>query len=96
VQRKHPLTEALIYQFRTHLTVSMVLDFALCFAVQQITKALFSNTAPKEIIARGSARREQRRLAEKSLQTPQAIQQNGIASEKKASVTQVPKYMPKA
>lgn len=40
----------------------MILDFAGCFAVHQITKALFSNTNPKEIIARGFERREQRRV----------------------------------
>lgn len=81
----------------------MVLDFAACFAVQQITKALFSNTNPKEIIARGQPRREKRRALEvslqtmeASLQTAEAVKQNGLKPDEKASSTEVPKYLPKA
>jgi len=74
----------------------MVLDFAACFAVQQITKALFSNTNPKEIIARGQPRREKRRLQQASLQTAEAIKQNGLKPDEKAGATEMPKYLPKA
>jgi cation-transporting ATPase 13A1 len=84
------------FQFRTQLTASMIIDFAACFAVQQITKALFSNTNPKEIIARGQARREKRRLQQATLQTTEAINQNGWKPDEKSSATEMPKYLPKA
>jgi cation-transporting ATPase 13A1 len=82
--------------FRTQLTAAMIIDFAACFAVQQITKALFSNTNPKEIIARGQPRREKRRLQQATLQTAEAIKQNGLKPDEKASSVEMPKYLPKA
>lgn len=82
--------------FRTQLTAAMIIDFAACFAVQQITKALFSNTNPKEIIARGQPRREKRRLQQATLQTAEAIKQNGLKPDEKASAVEMPKYLPKA
>jgi len=72
----------------------MVIDFAACFAVQQITKALFSNTNPKEIIARGQERRAKRRLQQQAtLQTSEAIAQNGLKPDEQSSATEMPKYL---
>lgn len=42
----------------------MIVDFVGCYIVEKTCKALFADLEPKEMITRGRARREQRRVAE--------------------------------
>lgn len=43
------------------LTVTMIIDFAGCYLVEIICKALFADLAPKPIVVKGRERREKRR-----------------------------------
>lgn len=77
----------------------MIIDFALCFLIQQTTKYLFASLEPKEMITRGRERRDARRLAAVGLQTPEAVKQNGLKPDEKSvngGTKEVPKYIPKA
>jgi cation-transporting ATPase 13A1 len=40
----------------------MVVDFAGCFIIETVCKALFADLEPKPLITRGSERRVQRRI----------------------------------
>lgn len=44
------------------LTTTMIVDFAGCWLVEIICKALFADLAPKPIVLKGRERREKRRL----------------------------------
>lgn len=46
------------------LSTTMVIDFAGCWLVEIICKALFADLAPKPIVLRGKERREKRRAEE--------------------------------
>lgn len=50
--------------FRFKLTISMVLDFVLCWAIEKICKGLFADLEPVEFVTRGRERREKRRAQE--------------------------------
>jgi cation-transporting ATPase 13A1 len=41
--------------------MSMIVDFAGCWAIETLCKALFANLEPGEMVSRGSKRREKRR-----------------------------------
>lgn len=58
----------------------MVIDFAGCWLVEIICKALFADLAPKPIVLRGRERREKRRAEEERLAAIDAAQ---TAEEKK-------------
>jgi cation-transporting ATPase 13A1 len=53
-------------QFRTKLTLSMVIDFAGCWIIEKGCKALFADLEPMEMVTRGRERREKRREVEES------------------------------
>jgi cation-transporting ATPase 13A1 len=50
--------------FKVKLSVSMILDFGLCFAVEKGCKFLFADLEPAELVTRGRERREKRRALE--------------------------------
>ncbi|KAI0828564.1 endoplasmic reticulum Ca-transporting P-type ATPase [Trametes gibbosa] len=50
--------------FKYRLTASMVIDFAGCWVIEKVCKALFADLEPKPMVTRGRERREQRRAAE--------------------------------
>ncbi|KAI0644110.1 endoplasmic reticulum Ca-transporting P-type ATPase [Trametes meyenii] len=50
--------------FKFRLTASMVIDFAGCWIIEKVCKALFANLEPKPMITRGRERREKRRAEE--------------------------------
>lgn len=43
------------------LTTTMIIDFAGCFLIEIVCKALFADLAPKAIVLKGRERREKRR-----------------------------------
>lgn len=51
-------------QFKFRLTASMVIDFAGCWIIEKVCKALFANLEPKPMVTRGRERREKRRAEE--------------------------------
>lgn len=53
-------------QFRTKLTTSMCLDFALCYVVEKGCKSVFASLEPDEMVTRGRERREKRRAEEEA------------------------------
>jgi manganese-transporting P-type ATPase len=55
------------------LTITMIVDFAGCYIIEIICKALFADLAPKPIVLKGRERREKRRAEE-----AKAIHANGI------------------
>lgn len=66
------------------LSTTMVIDFAGCWLVEIICKALFADLAPKPIVLRGKERREKRRAEEKvAAAAAIAALTNGSADEKK-------------
>jgi cation-transporting ATPase 13A1 len=50
--------------FKVKLSVSMILDFGLCFIVEKGCKFLFADLEPAEMVTRGRERREKRRALE--------------------------------
>jgi cation-transporting ATPase 13A1 len=50
--------------FKVKLSVSMILDFGLCFVVEKGCKFLFADLEPAELVTRGRERREKRRALE--------------------------------
>jgi cation-transporting ATPase 13A1 len=56
------------------LTATMIIDFAGCYIIEIICKALFADLAPKAIVLKGRERREKRRAEE-----AKAIHANGAA-----------------
>ncbi|EIW56082.1 endoplasmic reticulum Ca-transporting P-type ATPase [Trametes versicolor FP-101664 SS1] len=50
--------------FKFRLTASMVIDFAGCWIIEKVCKALFANLEPKPMVTRGRERREKRRAEE--------------------------------
>ncbi|EIW70519.1 hypothetical protein TREMEDRAFT_43233 [Tremella mesenterica DSM 1558] len=63
--------------FRIKLTLSMIIDFAGCFVVEKVCKALFADLEPAEIVTRGRERRESRRLLEEKEKSSQLPASNG-------------------
>lgn len=51
-------------QFKLKLTLSMIIDFALCFVAEKGCKAIFADLEPAELVTRGRERREKRREEE--------------------------------
>ena len=47
--------------FRTKLTISMIVDFAGCYVMEKGCKFLFASLEPTELVTRGRERREKRR-----------------------------------
>ena len=52
------------FQFMIKLTSTMIIDFAGCYIIEIICKALFADLAPKSIVIKGRERREKRRAEE--------------------------------
>jgi cation-transporting ATPase 13A1 len=50
--------------FKIRLSLAMILDFGLCWAMEKGCKALFADLAPAEIVTRGEDRRIKRRAEE--------------------------------
>ena len=57
--------DVLVVQFRLRLCVTMVLDYGGAWISDIVLKYFFGDTTPKELITRGSERREARRIAQK-------------------------------
>ena len=57
----------------------MVIDFAGCYVVERVCKALFAELEPAELVTRGSARREKRRLIQDKERKEK--EENGILPE---------------
>jgi len=53
--------------FKIRLTLSMIIDFAGCYLIEVVCKALFADLEPKTMITRGRERREARRLEQSKL-----------------------------
>jgi len=53
--------------FKVRLTLSMIIDFAGCYLIEVVCKALFAELEPKTMITRGKERREARRLEQEKL-----------------------------
>lgn len=66
-------------QFKVTLTSIMIADFAGCFIIEKVCKALFADLAPKELVTRGRERREKRRAEEERL----AEEQKNLLESKK-------------
>ncbi|KAJ3573618.1 hypothetical protein NP233_g2332 [Leucocoprinus birnbaumii] len=59
--------------FKFRLTMTMVLDFTGCWAIEKVCKYLWADLEPKAMITRGRERREQRRLKEEMEKAAQAV-----------------------
>lgn len=55
------------------LTLTMVGDFALCYLIEIVCKALFADLEPKPMITRGRERREARRAEEERKRDAEAM-----------------------
>lgn len=55
----------------------MIADFAGCWLVEVLCKALFADLEPKKLVTRGRERREKRRAEEAAVQA-----QNGVLDAK--------------
>lgn len=53
------------WDFRTRLCAAMFIDFVGAWVIDKVLKAIFQSDKPKDLITRGSERREARREAEK-------------------------------
>lgn len=51
-------------QFKIKLSIAMILDFGLCWAMETGCKFLFADLRPGELVTRGEARRLKRRSLE--------------------------------
>ena len=65
------------------LTASMVIDFAGCFVVEHACKWLLADLKPKEIIQRGRARCDARRIEEERIQAEREKAERLLEGEKK-------------
>jgi len=65
LQPQYNLTIIWCHQFRLRLCVTMVLDYGGAWISDIVLKYFFGDTTPKELITRGSERREARRIAQK-------------------------------
>lgn len=61
----------------------MVIDFAGCWLVEIVCKALFADLAPKPIVLRGRERREKRRAEQERVAAIEAAQAVVAVEEKK-------------
>jgi len=61
--------------FKTKLTFVMAADFAGCWVVEVLCKALFADLAPKKLITKGRERRELRRQEEERMEYSIALQE---------------------
>ncbi len=57
----------------------MIVDFAGCYVVERGCKLLFADLEPAELVTRGRARREKRRLLQESEKKEKA--ENGVLPE---------------
>ncbi|KZV70146.1 endoplasmic reticulum Ca-transporting P-type ATPase [Peniophora sp. CONT] len=69
--------------FKVKLTLSMFIDFAGCFVVEHGCKWLFADLEPKEIIQRGRARRDARRIEEELIRAEREKAERMLEGEKK-------------
>jgi manganese-transporting P-type ATPase len=53
----------------------MIIDFAGCYIIEQVCKALFADLEPKELVTRGKERREKRRALEELEAAKAALKQ---------------------
>lgn len=61
----------------------MVIDFAGCWLVEVVCKALFADLAPKPIVLRGRERREKRRAEQELVAAAEAVKAIEGEAEKK-------------
>jgi manganese-transporting P-type ATPase len=69
--------------FQVRLTLTMVIDFAGCWAIEKTCKYFFADLEPKEMITRGRERREARRKLEEEEEERLRIAEAAKAGEKK-------------
>ncbi|CAE6449129.1 unnamed protein product, partial [Rhizoctonia solani] len=72
------------FSFQLRLTVTMVLDFAGCWAVEHVCKYLFADLEPKSLVTRGRERREARRAIEEAAAEAEKAKRELEELEKKA------------
>jgi cation-transporting ATPase 13A1 len=72
-----------VYQFKTRLTASMIIDFAGCWVLEKTCKYFFADLEPKEMVTRGRERREERRRLEELAKAAATSAEEAILGEKK-------------